>query len=110
MQTTLTRLGGWLLIGYGVYLFFSPISIIISYFPLLGEFLAAVTSFIFAIVVNIMHNIYFKKSFIVGTVITMFAIAIAWIWYRPLIGFALLGLGIAVLGLLYIYIWSNPTN
>ena len=60
MTTTLTRLGGWLLIGIGVDLFFSPISIIISCFPLLGGFLSAVTSFILGIVVNITHNIYLK--------------------------------------------------
>lgn len=91
-------------------MFFSPISIIVSYFPLLGGFLSAVTSFIFGIVVNISNNIYLKKSFIIGTVITLFTVAIAWIWYRPLIGFALFGLGIAILGFLYLYIETNPTN
>ena len=89
-------------------MFFSPISIIVSYFPLLGGFLSAVTSFIFGIVVNISNNIYLKKSFIIGTVITLFTVAIAWIWYRPLMGLALFSLGIAISGLLYFYVKTHP--
>ena len=108
LLTTLTRLGGWFLIGFGLCLFFSPISIIISYFPLLGGFLSEVTSFIFGVVVDISHYIDFKKSFMIGTVITIITIAIAWIWFRPLIGLALLGLGIAISGLLYFYVKTHP--
>lgn len=64
---------------FGFFLLFSPIIAVLKWIPLVGWLLGGVVSiaaFVFAL--------------IVGLVISMLVIAIAWVFYRPLIGITLL--------------------
>jgi len=91
--TTLTRLLGCCLVSVGVDLFFSPITIIISYLPLFGNFLAALTGFVFFII-----------SSIIGSIISIVTMAVAWIWYRPWVGIGLLLTALIITILFYTYV------
>lgn len=70
----------------GLYLLFMPIIALLKWIPLVGWLLGGVVSlaaFLFALVV--------------GSVLATFVIAIAWIFYRPLLGllmFTLVGIGV----------------
>ena len=64
---------------FGLYLLFSPVIALLKWIPLVGWLLGgivAVAAFIFALVV--------------GLVLACLVIALAWLFYRPLIGISLL--------------------
>lgn len=79
------RVGAWILFCWGTYLLFSPIIALFKFIPLIGWFLANIISFaaiIFALVI--------------GSVMHMLTLTVAWIFYRPLFGIGLL-LGVSLL-------------
>lgn len=71
---------------FGIYFLFSPIMATLKFIPLVGSLLSfavAIAAFIVALVV--------------GLVISCLVIAIAWVFYRPLVGISLLllvGIGV----------------
>ena len=71
---------------WGFYLLFSPVIAVLKWIPLVGWLLGGVVSFAAAIF-----------GVIVGGVISLLIIALAWVVYRPLIGLTLLaGVGVGV--------------
>jgi len=73
------RVLGIVLTIFGIYLLFSPIIALLKWIPLVGWLLGglvSVAAFIFAL--------------LVGTIISTFVIAVAWVFFRPLIGIPLL--------------------
>jgi hypothetical protein len=88
------RPGGICLTIMGIYLLFSPIIALLTWIPLVGSllgFAVSVAAFIFAL--------------IVGLVISCLVIAIAWVFYRPLIGVSLLVL--VAIGMYFIFIFPS---
>ena len=81
--TWILRLVGFLCMTFGVYLFFAPLLALLSWIPILGTLI----SFIF-----------FLFSLSVGFSLSLLTIAIAWLFYRPLIG------GIMIAGAVGLYI------
>lgn len=101
------RPSGIFLTILGIFFLFSPIMALLEFIPLVGSLM----SFAVAIAAGIF-------AFIVGLVISCLVIAIAWVFYRPLVGLSLLAL--AGIGLYLIFIFpdgeapvtngSDPTN
>ena len=77
--TNAIRLGAWILIILGFYLFFSPIISLISWIPLIGTLLGYILGFAVFIV-----------AFVLGSLIFFLVFALAWVRYRPLFGILLL--------------------
>ena len=76
----------------GLYLLFSPIIAMLTWIPLVGSLLGSVASFaafIFAI--------------LVGLTLSCLTIAIAWVFFRPLIGIPLLFLTAAGIYLCFLF-------
>ncbi|CAD8166093.1 unnamed protein product [Paramecium octaurelia] len=90
------RIGGYILMGIGFCLIFSPISWLVSWFPLVGNFLASITGFIF-----------FLVSFIISIPFSLLTIAFAWLFYHPKYGIALIALSGLVSAGIYFYIKSQ---
>lgn len=75
MMTWILRLVGWIVMGIGISMFFGPIVAIIDIIPFLGD-IVEVGVMIFAAIVSL--------------VISLVVIAVAWLFYRPLLGVLLL--------------------
>ncbi|HEX3314668.1 MAG TPA: TMEM43 family protein [Gemmataceae bacterium] len=92
--TWVLRLVGFLLMAVGVYLMFQPFVVFADVLPFLGNFLSMGIGLFAALV---------------ALPITLLTIAIAWIWYRPILGVSLL-VGVALLvGLLFHFRRSRPS-
>lgn len=74
--TWLVRLGGFLLMMIGFMVLLKPLSVLGDVIPFLGKLIEAGTGLI---------------AFLVSVVGTTVTIAVAWIFYRPVLGIALLG-------------------
>jgi hypothetical protein len=64
---------------FGIWLLFSPIIALLNWIPLVGALLGglvSVAAFIFAL--------------LVGIIVSVFVIAVAWVFFRPLVGIPLL--------------------
>ena len=84
---------GILLTIFGLFMLFMPFIVLLKWIPLVGWLLGgivAVAAFVFALVV--------------GTVISCLVIAIAWVFYRPLIGVLMLTL--AGIGIYFIFFFD----
>lgn len=73
------RFWGFLALWLGLILIFSPITIILLLFPLIGEFLAAITWLVFGII-----------AFFIAAALFCLTVSLAWIYYHPLKGVTLL--------------------
>ncbi len=81
------RAAGLLIIVLGIGTILKPISAITSYVPILGNIVGAAVGLV---------------SFILGLAISLVVIAVAWIRFRPVLGFTLLGIVVALIVLLII--------
>ena len=90
-KRNLYRVVGWVLSWLGIWIFFGPIVYLLSVFPLIGGLLATLASWAALLF-----------GLIVGTVLSVLVISIAWLFYRPLIslGLILISVGLGV-GLCY---------
>jgi len=79
LVSTFFRFGTWICICWGTFLLFSPIISLFKFIPLIGYFLGAIVSF--AAVVF---------ALIIGSVMHLLVLTVAWIFYRPLFGIGLL--------------------
>jgi hypothetical protein len=79
MTTKMFRILAYIMNVVGHYLLFTPIIRIISWIPLLGWLLSKVIAVAVAIF-----------AFIWGTMLHLFVMSFAWIFYRPLFGIGLL--------------------
>jgi len=73
----------------GVYLFFSPIVNMLNYIPLVGGLISGIVGF--AIVL---------AAILICIPLWIIATSIAWLFYHPKVGLILLGIGLAVFGLI----------
>lgn len=73
------RLAGLLLMAFGFSLILRPLSVLADVIPLLGSLVGAGLGFV---------------SFLLSAFISLIVIAVAWIFYRPLLGIALLVLAV----------------
>ncbi|HRQ63658.1 MAG TPA: TMEM43 family protein [Xanthomonadaceae bacterium] len=83
MLTWILRFAGFMLMWIGLGLIFKPLSVLMDVIPLLGTIVGKGIGFV---------------TFIIAAVLSLITIAIAWLFYRPLLGIALL---IVAGGLIY---------
>ena len=98
-SATAIRWGGIFLCILGHYLLFQPIIKLLGMIPLVGWLLSglvAVAAIIFAIVV--------------GLTLSVLTIAVAWVFFRPLIGIPLLLLVSASVYLTFFFDWSKVSG
>lgn len=87
--TLIFRIVGWLLIFFGICLLFSPIIYTLNWIPLVGFLMASGARFIVGIF-----------ALVVSITLSALTIGLAWLYYRPLYGAALLGVvgvGVAII-------------
>ena len=80
--TWVLRVVGFILMFIGLALFFKPISVLGDVVPFFGSMLAFGTGLF---------------AFVIAAVLSVGTIAVAWIFYRPFLGIALLAIAIAIL-------------
>jgi hypothetical protein len=80
--TWIIRLIGFLCMAIGFYLVLNPIAILTDFLP----FISTAVGFVLGLL-----------SFLVAVPLTLITIAIAWVFYRPMLAFALLGVAAVVL-------------
>jgi len=78
--TWLVRLGGFILIWIGFGLIFAPLSVLADIVPLFGNLVGAATGLI---------------AFLLALALALTVIALAWLFFRPLVGITLLVLAVA---------------
>ena len=81
-MTWILRLGGFLLMAVGIYLVFKPLVVLADVLPFFGNLLS-------------MGIGLFAGG--IALVLSLLTIAIAWVFYRPLVGVGLLVAGVVVL-------------
>ncbi len=91
MMAWLLRIAGWVLSIVGFSLITGPLKALAGIIPPLGRFVGTMT---------------FMVAFLLGTIITLISIAVAWIAVRPLLGIVLLALAAGAIYLLTR--WSKP--
>ena len=95
MQTWILRLVGFVLMAVGVYLIFQPLVVFADVLPFLGNFLSMGVG-LFAV--------------LVALPLTLVTIAIAWIFYRPILGVGLLVAAGLFVGLLFYFRRRGPSR
>ncbi len=79
LVTWLVRLGGFILLWIGFALLFAPLSVLADVIPLLGSLVGAATGLI---------------AFLLALAVALTVIAVAWVFFRPLLGITLLVLAV----------------
>lgn len=100
---------GFFMVWFGLYSLFSPIYAILAWIPLFGGLLKSVVGFAVAI-----------ATFVVAVTLSLLVIALAWVFYRPMIGVPLLlAVGAGIFSIFYFgdslsedeaNALENPTN
>lgn len=90
-MTRLLRIGCYLLMVISICLFFSPITTLLGYIPLLGGLLSTVVSWAI-----------FIAALIICLPIYLLVTSIAWLRYHPKVGIAILLIGGAILAVILI--------
>jgi hypothetical protein len=86
MLTWLIRLGGFIVVAIGIFLFFNPLVVLADVLPILGNF----TGFLLGVF-----------AVLVAFVLSFVTIAVAWLTYRPILGIAMLAIaGLALFGVI----------
>ena len=85
IKTWLLRLVGFLMMFLGLILIFSVFKILAAVIPILGNIVELLNLFV---------------SFILATVLSLMTIALAWLYYRPLLGITLIVIAVGLLFLL----------
>jgi hypothetical protein len=80
LVTWLMRLGGFILLWIGFGLLFAPLSVLADIVPIFGSLVGAATGLI---------------AFLLALAVALTVIALAWLFFRPLLGLTLLVLAIA---------------
>lgn len=82
MLTWGLRFAGFLLMAFGFSLLLRPLAVFADVLPILGILVGAGIGFV---------------SFLVAAIVSLITIAVAWIFYRPLLGIALVALAVGVI-------------
>lgn len=92
MLTWALRLGGFVLMAFGLFLVFKPFAVFADVLPFLGD-LASVGVALFAI--------------LVALPLSLVTIALSWVVVRPLIGVPLLVVGVGLIGAAIFLVWKS---
>lgn len=87
IMTWVIRVVTYLVMVIGICMFFSPITTILGFIPLVGGILKGTVGFII-----------FLAAVIVCIPLWLIAFSLAWLWYHPKVGVLFLLAGLAVLG------------
>lgn len=93
--TLIIRIITFIMIVIGICLFFSPITTLLGYIPLVGGILKSTVGFII-----------FVAAIIVSIPLYIMALSLAWLWYHPKVGIPILLIGVSLIAIL-IYINSS---
>ena len=85
LRTWIFRVVGFAAMGFGIMLVLSPISVMLNVIPILGR---------------VAQTGIFVIAFLLAAILSLITISIAWIFYRPLIGIAILVVAALIIGLL----------
>lgn len=96
IRVNVLRFVGFLLMMFGIYLLFSPLLTTISWIPLVGYFMKHALSMVVWIF-----------AFLVAGVFSLLTIAIAWLYYRPVLAILLIS-GIAGTVYLIMFLSTPP--
>ncbi len=80
------RLGGLLMMFFGLMMLFKPLSVLADVIPFIGNLIEAGTGLI---------------SFIMAVFFSFLTIGTAWVFYRPLLGGCIIALGVVMPGILF---------
>lgn len=86
------RIGSYFLLVFSICLFFSPITALLGYIPLLGGFISQVVAWAI-----------FIAALIICIPIYLIMTSIAWVRFHPKVGIAILAIGLAILAGILIY-------
>jgi hypothetical protein len=89
IYTALIRIGCYILMVLAICMFFSPVTTLLGYIPLVGGLLKGTTGFII-----------FLAAVIICIPIFIIAFSLAWLWYHPKVGIIILGVGLIILGVI----------
>ena len=89
--TIIIRIVAFLMMVFGIVLFFSPITNILGYFPLIGGLLKGTVGFII-----------FVGAIIISIPLYIITFSLAWLFYHPKVGIFILGLGVTIITVLII--------
>ncbi len=93
MLTWVLRLVGWVVMGVGIYLVFNPLVVFADVLPFLGNLLSVGVILV---------------AGLISLVLSLVTIALAWVFYRPIIGVSIL-VGAAAIGGLIWYLSSKKS-
>lgn len=93
------RIASFLLMVLGICLFFSPITTLIGYIPLVGGFISGVIGFAILL-----------AAVIVCLPLYLIATSIAWLVFRPKVGLILIGIGLVIAGVVIFFLTKSPSN
>ncbi len=80
----------------GICIFFSPITTILGFIPLVGGILKGTVGFII-----------FVAALLVCIPLWIIAFSLAWLFYHPKVGVIFLGIGLLILGLILFFNYSR---
>ena len=83
--TWLVRFGGWFLMFIGLNMIFKPLSVLGDVVPFIGTLIGGATGMVAAVI---------------AFILSIITIGIAWIWYRPVLGIALVVVALVIAFLL----------
>lgn len=89
MITWVIRVVAYFMMVIGICMFFSPITTILGFIPLVGGLLKGTVGFVI-----------FLAALIVCIPLWIIAFSLAWLWYHPKVGAIFLGIGLAILGVI----------
>lgn len=84
---------------FGIYLFFSPIVNLIGFIPLVGGIISSIVGFAI-----------FLAAFLIAIPLYILAISIAWLFFHPKVGLALLAIGGIILAVILIVSKSKEND
>jgi len=85
MQTTFLRIGAYLAMVIGICLFFSPVTTLLGYIPLVGGFVSGVAGFAI-----------FLGAVLACIPLFLIAVSLAWLRFHPKVGLMVLGVGLVL--------------
>lgn len=89
VMTWVIRILAYVMMVAGICLFFSPITTILGFIPLVGGILKGVTGFFI-----------FVGALLICIPLWFIAFSLAWLWYHPKVGAIFLAIGLVILGVI----------
>ncbi len=96
MLTWIIRVVSFVMMLLGFWMFFSPITTILGFIPLVGGILKGVAGFVI-----------FLASLLVCIPLWIIAFSLAWLYYHPKVGAIFLGIGLLILGIILFVNYSR---